>query len=86
MKAEFPDVYVHTNLAENVQEVQFTAELFPESKDYLNVYEQYGLVGDRTIVARCIQLDDSGAAIAFCPTSNLFLGSGLFKLDRAKST
>ena len=94
LKAEFPDVYVHTHLAENVQEVQFTAELFPESKDYLNVYEQFGLVGDRTIFAHCVQLDDSaferlsnsGAAIAFCPTSNLFLGSGLFKLDRAKST
>ena len=94
LKEEFPDVYVHTHLAENVQEVQFTAELFPESKDYLNVYEQYGLVSDRTIFAHCIQLDDSaferlsqsGATIAFCPTSNLFLGSGLFKLDRAKST
>ena len=94
LKAEFPDVYVHTHLAENVQEVQFTAELFPESKDYLNVYEQFDLVGDRSIFAHCIQLDDSafqrlseaGAAIAFCPTSNLFLGSGLFKLDRAKST
>ena len=93
LKAEFPDVYVHTHLAENIQEVQFTAELFPESKDYLNVYEQFGLVSDRTIFAHCIQLDDSaferlsqsGATIAFCPTSNLFLGSGLFKLDRAKS-
>ncbi len=94
LKAEFPDVYVHTHLAENVQEVQFTAELFPESKDYLNVYEQFGLVGDRTIFAHCIQLDDSaferlansGAAIAFCPTSNLFLGSGLFQLNKAKSS
>jgi guanine deaminase len=94
LKEEFPDVYVHTHLAENIQEVQFTAELFPESTDYLNVYERFGLVGDRTILAHCIQLDDSafqrlsdaGAAIAFCPTSNLFLGSGLFKLDKAKST
>ena len=94
LKTEFPDVYVHTHLAENVQEVQFTAELFPESKDYLNVYEQFGLVGDRSIFAHCIQLDDSafqrlsnaGSAIAFCPTSNLFLGSGLFKLNQAKST
>lgn len=94
LKEEFPDVYVHTHLAENKQEVKFTAELFPESTDYLNVYERFGLVGDRTILAHCIQLDDSaferlsdsGAAIAFCPTSNLFLGSGLFKLDRAKST
>ncbi|ELS05378.1 guanine deaminase [Xenococcus sp. PCC 7305] len=94
LKAEFPDVYVHTHLAENVQEVKFTAELFPESTDYLDVYEQFGLVGDRSIFAHCIQLDDSafqrlsaaGSAIAFCPTSNLFLGSGLFRLDQAKST
>ncbi len=94
LKTEFPDVYIHTHLAENVQEVQFTAELFPESKDYLNVYEQFGLVGERSIFAHCIQLDDSafqrlsnaGSAIAFCPTSNLFLGSGLFKLNQAKST
>ncbi|BAU67120.1 guanine deaminase [Stanieria sp. NIES-3757] len=94
LKAEFPDVYVHTHLAENVQEVQFTAELFPDSQDYLHVYEQFGLVSDRTILAHCIQLDDSaferlsysGAAIAFCPTSNLFLGSGLFRLHQAKST
>jgi guanine deaminase len=94
LKEEFPDVYVHTHLAENVQEVQFTAELFPDSKDYLHVYEKFGLVSDRTILAHCLQLDDSaferlshsGAAIAFCPTSNLFLGSGLFKLHQAKSS
>jgi guanine deaminase len=94
LKAEFPDVYVHTHLSENVKEVEFTAALFPECKDYLNVYEQFGLVGDRSVFAHCIQLDDSaferlsaaGAAIAFCPTSNLFLGSGLFKLNQAKSS
>ncbi len=94
LKAEFPDVYVHTHLSENPKEIEFTAELFPHSKDYLNVYEQFGLVSDRSIFAHCIHLDDSaferlaqaGAAIAFCPTSNLFLGSGLFKLGKAKST
>jgi guanine deaminase len=93
LKQEFPDVYVHTHLSENKKELEFTAELFPDSKDYLNVYEQFGLVGDRSIFAHCIHLDDSafqrlsqaGAAIAFCPTSNLFLGSGLFKLGQAKS-
>ncbi|HEY9623981.1 MAG TPA: guanine deaminase [Crinalium sp.] len=94
LKVDFPDVYVHTHLSENVKEVEFTAELFPTSKDYLHVYEQFGLVGDRSVFAHCVQLDDSaferlsqsGAAIALCPTSNLFLGSGLFKLDKAKST
>ncbi|MCU0567688.1 MAG: guanine deaminase [Oculatellaceae cyanobacterium Prado106] len=93
LKAEFPEVYVHTHLSENLKEVEFTAQLFPESRDYLNVYEQFGLVGDRSIFAHCVQLDESafgrlskaGAAIAYCPTSNLFLGSGLFKLHQAKS-
>ncbi len=93
LKAEFEDVYIHTHLAENKAEIELTAQLFPDSQDYLHVYEQFGLVGGRSIFAHCIHLDDSafarlsnaGAAIAFCPTSNLFLGSGLFKLDQAKS-
>lgn len=93
LKQEFPEVYVHTHLSENREEIRFTAELFPDCKDYLNVYEKFGLVGDRTIFAHCIHLDDSaferlsqsGATIAFSPTSNLFLGSGLFKLHQAKS-
>jgi guanine deaminase len=93
LKQQFPDVYVHTHLSENLAEIQFTAELFPHSKDYLNVYEDFGLVGDRSIFAHCIHLDDSaferlsqsGATIAFSPSSNLFLGSGLFKLHQAKS-
>ncbi len=93
LKEEFPDVYVHTHLSENLKEIAFTAELFPDSTDYLNVYEQYGLVGERSVFAHCIHMGDSsferlsqaGAAIAFCPTSNLFLGSGLFKLGQAKS-
>lgn len=94
LKAEFPDLYIHTHLSENLKEIEFTASLFPHTKDYLNVYEQFDLVGDRSIFAHCIHLDDSafarlsdaGAAIAYCPTSNLFLGSGLFKLHQAKSS
>ncbi|WP_206603116.1 guanine deaminase [Leptolyngbya ohadii] len=93
LKAEFPDVYVHTHLSENAQEIAYTAELFPDTQDYLEVYEKYGLVGDRSIFAHGLHLSESefqrlsqaGATIAFCPTSNLFLGSGLFKLHRAKS-
>ncbi|MGB2927096.1 MAG: guanine deaminase [Limnothrix sp.] len=93
LAAEFPDVYVHTHLAENQKEIEFTAKLFPDCHDYLNVYEKYGLVGDRSIFAHCIHLDESGferlskagSTIAFCPTSNLFLGSGLFPLSQAKS-
>ncbi|AFY72419.1 guanine deaminase [Synechococcus sp. PCC 7502] len=93
LKEEYPDLYIHTHLSENLKEIEFTAALFPTSKDYLNVYEQFDLVGDRSIFAHCVHLDESafermsnsGAAIAYCPTSNLFLGSGLFKLHQAKS-
>jgi len=91
--AEYPDVYLHTHLSENVKEVDFVAELFPESNGYLDVYDRAGLVGARSIFAHGVQLTDSEftrlseakSAIAFCPTSNLFLGSGLFKLEKAKS-
>jgi guanine deaminase len=91
--AEFPDVYLHTHLSENVKEVESVAELFPESEGYLDVYDRAGLVGERSIFAHGVQLSDrefarlaeAKSAIAFCPTSNLFLGSGLFKLEKAKS-
>jgi guanine deaminase len=83
-----PGTYMHTHLAENKQEIEFTAQLFPNHADYLSVYESFGLVGDRSIFAHCIHLDRSGfdrlatagASIAYCPTSNLFLGSGLLPL------
>ncbi len=91
---EFPGVYLHTHLSETVQEVKWIAGLFPDSKNYLDIYDQFGLVGDKSIFAHGVQLSDSEfkrlseakGAIAFCPTSNLFLGSGLFKLHKAKST
>lgn len=91
--AEFPDVYLHTHLSENVDEVQAVADFFPESEDYLDVYDRADLVGERSIFAHGVQLTDrefarlskAKSAIAFCPTSNLFLGSGLFKLEKAKS-
>jgi guanine deaminase len=92
--AEFPDVYLHTHLSENIKEVETVAELFPDSEGYLDVYNRAGLVGERSVFAHGVQLTDAEfarlsnakAAIAFCPTSNLFLGSGLFKLEKAKST
>jgi guanine deaminase len=91
---EYPDVYLHTHLSENVNEVELVAQLFPNSKGYLDVYDQAGLVRSRSVFAHGVQLrddefqrlSDSQAAIAFCPTSNLFLGSGLFKLMQAKSS
>ena len=90
---EHPDVLVHTHVAENKEEVAWVAKLFPWSRSYLDVYDRYGLLRDRAVYAHCIHLDDedrqrmaeSGAAMAFCPTSNLFLGSGLFDLAAARS-
>ena len=90
---EFPDLYLQTHLSENLQEVAWVRALFPGHLDYLEVYEKAGLVGDRSIFAHSIHLSDAefrrlslnGSAVAFCPTSNLFLGSGLFKITQAKS-
>ena len=90
--AEQPDLYLQSHVAENRDEVRWVAELFPDSRSYLDVYDSFGLLGPRSIYGHCIHLDQqdrermatSGAAIAFCPTSNLFLGSGLFSLDDAR--
>jgi guanine deaminase len=85
---EFPDVYLHTHLSENLQEVAWVAELFPESQGYLDVYDRAGLVfahGVQLTDGEFQRLSEAKAAIAFCPTSNLFLGSGLFKLHQAKA-
>jgi guanine deaminase len=92
LASEFPDALIHTHLAENVEEVRSVGELYPQSRSYLDVYKAAGLVRERSIFAHCLHLDEqdyaalaqNGAAIAFCPTSNLFLGSGLFDLDRAR--
>ena len=90
---EFPDVYLHTHLSENVDEIALVKQLFPENEGYLDVYDRAGLVRNRSIFAHGVHLTDAEfarlsqaeSAIAFCPTSNLFLGSGLFKLEKAKS-
>ncbi|MFM9915852.1 MAG: guanine deaminase [Rhizobacter sp.] len=84
--AEHDGVFMQTHVAENTDEVRWIAELFPEARSYLDVYERYGLIHGRSVFAHGIWLDDRdrtllherGAQIAFCPSSNLFLGSGLF--------
>ena len=91
---EHPDLYLHTHLAENNNEVQWVQGLFPESTSYLDVYDHHGLLTKRSVFAHCIHLSDGdfdlmhkrGAGIAFCPTSNLFLGSGLFNLAKAEQS
>jgi len=94
LAAEFPDVHIHTHLAENHKEIELVAERFPWSRSYLDVYEHFGLVRERAVFAHCLHLDDqdrkcmagNGSAMAFCPTSNLFLGSGLFNLRSARDS
>lgn len=83
-------LYLHTHLSENRDEINLIGKLFPWSRDYLDVYERFDLVGPRTTFAHAIHLSDdeigrlaaSGATVAFCPSSNLFIGSGLFDLER----
>lgn len=87
----YPDTYIQTHLSENHNEIQSVASLFPERKDYLEVYEHFGLVNNRSFMGHCIHLDrqqytrmaERGATSVHCPTSNLFLGSGLYDLERA---
>lgn len=90
---EFPDTYLQTHLAENIDEVAWMRELFPTHKNYLDIYARHNLLAPRSIYAHCVHIDENdfcafhqrGAAIAHCPTSNLFLGSGLFDLASAKN-
>lgn len=85
---QFPDAYIHSHLAENRDELAWVKQLFPSARSYLDVYDSVGLLRERAMYAHCIYLDAadrrrmaaSGATAAFCPTSNLYLGSGLFDI------
>jgi guanine deaminase len=91
LKREHPDCWVNTHISETLDEVAAMRTAYPDSPDYLAVYEKYGLVGPKFSGGHGIWLSDDefrrlserGAAIVFCPCSNLFLGSGLFRLGRA---
>ena len=88
---EHPDVFVQTHISENKDEIAWVKELFPQRRDYLDVYGHYGLIGTRAVLAHGVHLGEAdferchatGTALAHCPTSNLFLGSGLFPLRSA---
>jgi len=90
---EYDGLYMHTHLSENKSEIEWVKELFPEQKGYLDVYDHHQLLGVRSVFAHgvhlcdeeCQRLADTDSAIAFCPTSNLFLGSGLFNLPQAEA-
>lgn len=90
---EFPGLYMHTHISENRKEVEWVQELFPDRDGYLDVYDHHGLIGERAVFAHAVHLHDdeckrlgeTGSAVAFCPTSNLFLGSGLLDLARLET-
>ncbi len=88
---EHPGTYLQTHVSENLGEIEWVKELYPERKGYVDVYHHYGHLGPRSILGHGIHLSeeefqvlhDTGTAIAHCPTSNLFLGSGLFNFEQA---
>jgi len=90
--AENEGVYLQSHVAENHAEVHWVSDLFPWSRSYLDVYDHFGLLGEKSIYAHCIHLNevdlqrmsDTRTSMAFCPTSNLFLGSGLLDFNAAR--
>ena len=92
LAAEFPDALIQTHLAESPDELRWVGELFPDETSYAELYKRNGLLREGAVFAHCLHLQDEdyaamaacGGGMAFCPTSNLFLGSGLFDLARAR--
>jgi len=93
LATQFKDVFIQTHLSENLDEIAWVKSLFPHASGYLDVYDKYNLVRPRSIFGHGIHLEsdewqrlgDTGATLAFCPTSNLFLGSGLFDIQTARA-
>lgn len=85
---EFPDLHIQTHLSENLDEIRYTCELYPDAEDYTGIYARYGLLRPKALFGHCIHLSEreadamseAGAVAVHCPTSNLFLGSGLMPL------
>lgn len=93
LAAEYPDTLIQSHISENLDEIEWVRSLFPKALDYADVYDQYGLLRDRAIYGHGVHLTERelailherGAAVAHCPTSNFFLGSGAFNLQHAKA-
>jgi guanine deaminase len=91
LAARYPDTWIQSHVAENHDEVRWVAQLHPQARSYLAVYDAFGLLRERAVYAHCLHLDaddrarlrDTGTAAAVCPTSNLFLGSGFFDVASA---
>ena len=87
--ADHPDCILHTHLSESAAEIEIVQRLFPWSKDYTDVYARFGLVGETSVFAHgihlsereCQTLHEAGSTVVHCPTSNAFLGSGLFDIE-----
>ena len=90
LASEFPDLHIQTHLSENLDEIRYTCSLYPEAADYTDIYARYGLLREKALFGHCIHLSEreadvmseAGAVAVHCPTSNLFLGSGLMPLKR----
>ena len=86
LAARYPDCHVHSHLSESETEIEYVRRLYPWAKDYTDVYDRFGLLGPRSLFAHgvhlsereCARLSEAGATVVHCPTSNTFLGSGLF--------
>lgn len=91
--AAHPGMLMQTHLSEQVEEIAWVRDLFPEARDYLDVYERFGLLGPGAVFGHCIHLTprerarlrEVGAALVHCPTSNAFIGSGLFDMAGLKA-
>jgi guanine deaminase len=89
LASEHLDLHIQTHLSENLAEIEYTLSLYPKVRDYLDVYETYGLLGPKSLMGHAIHLRpreiarmaETGTRAVFCPTSNLFLGSGLFDAE-----
>lgn len=92
LAASYPSTWIQSHVAENLEEIAWARGLFPDSRSYLSIYADHGLMRERAIYAHCIHFDDddralmrdTAAAAAVCPTSNLFLGSGFFDFAGAE--
>lgn len=90
--SKYPDLYLQTHVSENKAEIKMVKELYPNSSTYLEVYNSYDLLHKRSIFGHAVYLEDSDyelmnnkkSSIAFCPSSNLFLGSGLFDINKTE--
>lgn len=92
LKIAYPAMAVQTHVSENKEEVELVRKLFPEAKNYLDVYDHFGYLGKGSLMAHAIHLEEeewkrfaeTQTTIVHCPTSNMFLGSGLFNMQKCR--